>query len=218
MRVKDEQDERVDDTCGIGNWRPHWMQKLASPKIFLLNLGLTAIIQGGSWTYFVGSLSTLEKRYAFSSTISGVILIADNISELCLGPVFGYLANRIHRPRLIGVTLIITGLGCFVAAFPYFIYGPAVHLLTADPTSLSKYSAKKTLDYCDVSRDLNSDCSLDNGSNTVWVAVFFIFVASFLNGFGTTVYFTVAIPFIDDSVKKKNSPMYLSNFFHHLVD
>ena len=210
MKGKEDNDESCDKTCGIGGWRPKWLQIFASPKVFLLNLALTAIIQGGSYKYFVASLSTLEKRYAFSSTISGVILIGDNISELFLGPILGFLAHRFHRPRLIAISQMTTGFGLFVAALPYFIYGPGVHLLTADPNSLSKYSSNKTVDFCDASRDLNSECLSADGSNTLWLAVFFIFFSCFLNGFGSGAYFTIGIPFVDDSVEKKHSPIYLS--------
>ena len=202
-----------DDTdykCGMGSCQPHWVQWLATPKVFLFNLSIISIIQGGSHRYFIASISTLEKRYAFSSTISGLILIADNISELILALVFGYLATRVHRPRLIGFSLVMVGVGCFVAALPYFIYGPATHLLTLDPSSLSKYSTNKSVDFCDHSKNVNGDCLENSGSNTVWLAVALIFLASFINGFGFAIFMTVAIPFLDDSVKKKNSALYLS--------
>ena len=211
MGRKDEKSERADDyMCGMSGWRPRWLQKLASPEVFLFNLALTAIIQGGSYKYFVASMSTLERRYAFSSTISGLIMMGDNISELFLCPILGFLAHRFHRPRLIGLAQMTTGFGLYVAALPYFIYGPGVHLLTADPTSLTKYSANKTVDYCDSSRDLNSECLNDGGSSSMWWPVFFVFLLCFLNGIGSSAYFTIGIPFVDDSVQKKHSPIYLS--------
>jgi hypothetical protein len=43
---------------------------------------LVAIFQGATFTYLIGSLSTLEKRYSFESKISGFILIADNVSQV----------------------------------------------------------------------------------------------------------------------------------------
>ena len=205
--------EKNDYLCGIGSWRPKWLQWMATPSVFLFWLSLTSLIQGGSYTYFIASLTTLEKRYAFSSTISGLILIADNIPELTLGPVFGYLATHVHRPRLLGCSQIIVGLGLFLAALPYFIYGPAVHLLTVDPNSLGKYSTNKTIEFCDLNKDNQNMCSEgNNGSNTVIPAVVLIWLACFFNGFGSTAYFSVGVPFVDDSVKKKNSPIYISNY------
>jgi len=44
--ANDNEDDDDDLTCGIGNWRPKWMQPLANPKIFLLNFSIIAVIQG----------------------------------------------------------------------------------------------------------------------------------------------------------------------------
>jgi hypothetical protein len=77
-----EDDDAADTSCGIGSWRPQWLQMFASPVFFLINFSLIGIIQGMTGTYFVGSMSTLEKRYAFDSKISGFILIADNFSQM----------------------------------------------------------------------------------------------------------------------------------------
>jgi hypothetical protein len=81
--VKDSDSLKENDlSCGFGHWRPKWLQKLAKPEIFLINFSLVAIFQGATFTYLIGSLSTLEKRYAFESKVSGFILIADNVSQI----------------------------------------------------------------------------------------------------------------------------------------
>lgn len=60
---KDNWNDRIEMKCGLGNWRPEWLQKLANPKVFLINFSLVAIFQGASFTYLIGSMTTLEKRY-----------------------------------------------------------------------------------------------------------------------------------------------------------
>ena len=69
-------------SCGLGSWRPQWIQFFASPLFFLINFSIVGIIQAMTGTYFIGSMSTLEKRFAFDSKISGFILIADNFSQM----------------------------------------------------------------------------------------------------------------------------------------
>ena len=91
-----------DYLCGIGSWHPKWIQMLATPKMFLFIFGMLGILQGASYTYLMASITTLEKRYAFGSKVTGLLLIADNIMEMICCPIFGYLANRVHRPRFIG--------------------------------------------------------------------------------------------------------------------
>jgi hypothetical protein len=78
--VKENSLKEKDLSCGFGYWRPKWLQKLAKPEIFIINFSLVAIFQGATFTCLIGSLSTLEKRYAFESKVSGFILIADNVS------------------------------------------------------------------------------------------------------------------------------------------
>ena len=78
---EEEEDPRL-TSCGMGSWRPKWLQCFANPLFFMINFALIGVIQGMTGTYFVASMSTLEKRFAFDSKISGFILIADNLSQM----------------------------------------------------------------------------------------------------------------------------------------
>jgi len=198
----EESKMREELSCGLGNWRPRWLQKLAKTEIFLINFSLVAIFQGATFTYLIGSLSTLEKRYAFQSKVSGVILIADNVSQMIVSPLIGYLANRYNRPRIMACGEILSALSCFMCALPYFIYGPALHFL--QDTSLGNSSTHQ-YELCDTDKGID-DCH----STTVWPAVYIIWLASFVNGIGCTAFYTVGIPYLDDNTSKKNSPLYLS--------
>ena len=82
---KDEPDDDYALTsCGMGSWRPKWLQRFASPVYFLINMSLVGTIQSMSGPLFFSSISTLEKRYSFDSKVSGMILIADNFSQLAV--------------------------------------------------------------------------------------------------------------------------------------
>ena len=82
----EKHDETADDesltTCGIGSWRPKFLQRYATPIWFLVNMSLVGTIQGMTGPLFLSSISTLEKRYAFDSKVSAIILIADNFSQM----------------------------------------------------------------------------------------------------------------------------------------
>ena len=82
IKFESENDDNVVTTCGIGSWRPKWLQMFATPLFFMLNMALVGIIQGSTGALFFSSISSFEKRFAFDSKISGVILIADNIAEM----------------------------------------------------------------------------------------------------------------------------------------
>ena len=81
-KIESVDEDGVVTTCGIGSWRPKWLQRFSSPLFFMLNMGLVGIIQGMTASLFFSSISTFEKRYAFDSKISGIILISDNFAEM----------------------------------------------------------------------------------------------------------------------------------------
>ncbi|KAG8187156.1 hypothetical protein JTE90_020033 [Oedothorax gibbosus] len=56
-----------DTLCGIGSFHPSWLQSFATPKCFLVNHSILGVLQGAFFTYLIGCLSTLEKRYAFET-------------------------------------------------------------------------------------------------------------------------------------------------------
>lgn len=150
-------------------WPLRWFNRIGTLEIFLLNFSLVAILQGATFTYLVGSLSTLEKRYAFESKISGVILVAENVSQIVVSPLVGYLGNKYNRPRIIAIGEVIAAISCFVFTIPYLMYGPSDHLLRSD--------VKSSFDLCKDST-VDDECQ----SNTIWSAVVILWIASFLNG------------------------------------
>lgn len=85
----DIDDNEEDTLCGFGGWKPAWMQRFATPQFFVLNFSIVAVLQGALFTYLVSIVSTLEKRYAYDSTVTGFILISDDISQMIIAPVIG---------------------------------------------------------------------------------------------------------------------------------
>ncbi|XP_054156342.1 solute carrier organic anion transporter family member 74D-like [Oppia nitens] len=209
----DADDYDTDDpkltACGIGSWRPQWLQVFASPLFFMINFAAIGIIQGMTGAYFIGSMSTLEKRFAFDSKISGLILIADNFSQMLVSPIIGYMGTRFNRPRMIASGELVLALSCFITALPYLLYGPGTHLLHDDRLLQSKMMRNETrYELCPANHD-DIDCS--NGKHsTVWLAVVLLWSGSFLRGLGFTAYFVIGMPYVDDSVSKRNSPIYIS--------
>lgn len=195
-------------TCGIGGFKPQWMQPFASTNFFVINFSILAILQGALFTYMVGIISTLEKRYAFETKISGFILIADNLSQMFISPIVGYLGSKYNRSRLIALGELVVAVSCFMSAIPYFLYGTATHLgsqVFNNSTSMTNYDlcVPKDSDVCDVQ-------SGSGGHSTVILAVVILWVACFANGLGYTAFYTIGLPYVDDNIKKKNSPIYLS--------
>ncbi|XP_054163348.1 solute carrier organic anion transporter family member 74D-like [Oppia nitens] len=230
-------------TCGLFGWRPRCLQRLATTRMFLLVFALLGVIQGANYTYMIASITTLEKRFQFGSKISGLILMTDNVMQLIANPLFGYLANRVHRPRMIALCQLIVVFGCYLAALPYFLYEytPLNSYLIGGNFNTTSASGSgsgghhQQLEYCDsvinngnntsamgVMLNINDcggdgvgadDISNDSAfyvSAAVLPAVIIFCLASCCNGIGFTAFYIIGIPFIDDNVNKKNSPIYIS--------
>jgi len=218
-KVGKDEDESL-TSCGFGSWRPAHLQRFATPVWFLVSMSLVGVIQSTTGPLFFAGISTLEKRYAFDSKVSAIILIADNFSEMLLSPVVGYLAVRYNRARLIAFGELFLAAGCFVCAAPYFIYGPALHFLDSDITSGSMFgnlTGSSGMQMCQAFNGTGSsllgtadDPACSNGrGNTVWPAENFLVCGSFFRGIGIPCYFVIGIPYLDDNVSKKHSPLFM---------
>jgi len=57
--------------CGMGCFKPEWIQRFATKRAFMLVFSILAVIQGMSWAYFTATITTLEKRFKISSQTAG---------------------------------------------------------------------------------------------------------------------------------------------------
>lgn len=125
----DAEEDTSETECRLFGWRPAWAQRFATAKFFAINFSIVGILQGALFTYMVGIISTLEKRYAFESSISGFILIADNFSSMISSPIIGYLGSKYNRSVIIAVGNFIVALAALANYIPYYIYGARSHQL-----------------------------------------------------------------------------------------
>lgn len=197
------EDENEDTLCGIGSWTPKWIQGAANPKLFLFFYSMAGLTQGAHFTYLVGCISTLEKRFAYDTKKSGILMISDELAPILLGALIGYFGGLANRPRLLTFGMLIGSLSSFIMALPYFIYGSG----SFDENlkrSVSRIPGVNS-QFCDKDyNELGDSCST---SITTPVLSIFIF-SNFLKGLSGVIFYTIGTSYIDDSVKKKNSPLY----------
>lgn len=60
-------------TCGFWIFKSERFQKFANKKMFVLIFGLAGCVFSSTFSYTNGSISTMEKRFKFSSKVSGII-------------------------------------------------------------------------------------------------------------------------------------------------
>ncbi|KAL1435752.1 hypothetical protein MTO96_010537 [Rhipicephalus appendiculatus] len=174
-----ELQEERDYMCGIGSCYPRILQRFATPRMFFIVYSIMGILQ----TYFVGTLSTIERRFAMSSQTTGIILIADNLSPIIINLLAGYYANRISRPK-------IMGMGGAHRGAQLLHQHRALHDLRAGTAHPLKHGARA------------------GSQETHYTPFALFFAANFLNGFGASTFFIAGSSYMDDNIRKKNSPLY----------
>ncbi|XP_055948598.1 solute carrier organic anion transporter family member 6C1-like [Argiope bruennichi] len=196
-----------DIVCGIGCFKPRWIQPWATSRVYLILYSIIGILSGSYYSYLIGAMSTLEKRFAFKSKTSGFVMMLDEITPLLLGIFIGYFGGKSHRPRMVGLGMLLSSICCFISALPYFIYGPATHL----SLGYSTVDNEKKLELCNV-EEREGFCDDEDRLPTL-TPVLLLMLGSFLKGFGNLAYYAVGLAYMDDNAKKKNTPMYFAIAF-----
>lgn len=194
--------------CGFCNFRPQWMQTWATAKVYVFLYSVIGILHGAYYSSLIGSLSTLENRFAFESKISGVIMIVDEIIPSFFGLFIGYYAGNAHRPRMVAIGMLLSAACCFTTALPYFIYGPVKHLTVLNLNNETEPT------FCGTAMK-SRGCELNDRPPTL-PAVLLLLLGSFLKGFGNIAYYAIGLAYMDDNSKKESTPIYLGKIFKNL--
>ena len=133
-------------------------------------------------------VSSLERRYRFSSTAASLIISVFDIAVVISVILITYFGDKGHKPRWIGIAFCIQGIGALVFALPQFIFG--------------KYqvgsSVQESFEACNDTIQYVSEC---NPGNSIAYA-FFIF-GNIIMGIGAAPLFTIGVSYIDDIVFPK---------------
>lgn len=63
-----------DNKCGLFNFYPKWLQKMATPRSFLVCFCIKNILQGMIFTYIVGIETSLERHFQLDGKSIGLLL------------------------------------------------------------------------------------------------------------------------------------------------
>ncbi|KAG8290016.1 hypothetical protein J6590_092190 [Homalodisca vitripennis] len=222
--------ERTGDDlqCGLGVCTPSWLQVFASKQAFLVTFCITWVLQGMYYTYFVSVITTIEKLFQLQSKTTGVIMSATEIGQIGSSLLLTYYGGQGHRPKWIACGMVLFAVASFTCSLPHFIFGQQMMQSretmfanlapshnssvvqpnvchAADVTGLSNMSVYD-LDECQ-EEALQEQHSQTQTTKKVLV----IFFVSLLGvGMGQTAVYTLGIPYIDDNVASRESPLYFA--------
>ncbi|XP_054922554.1 solute carrier organic anion transporter family member 74D-like isoform X2 [Dermacentor andersoni] len=198
--------------CAIGRLHAPLFRRLVTPRCFLLLFCVLGILQGAYRTYFIGVQSTVERRFAIPSKAMGLVLTAENVSPV-LAVIAGYYSGgeNYNQPLWLVFGMLTVVLSCGLCVLPHFVFGPGLPLALSriapgQETAAGLAPGAGVGALCGQARD-DEDC-LSNINLEGDVTIFIMFIANLLNGFGSATFYVIGMSFMDDNVRRKNSPMY----------
>ena len=139
-------------------------------------------------------LSTIQIRYQFTTSLIGFMTVSFEIVTVITIIFISYFGGKSHKPRLLGISLIILGMGSYLFALPQFLFG--------------KYEAGSSTDLqfevCSDERNITTDCT---SSNDIAYAVFTF--ANVVIAIGSVSLYSVGQAYIDEIVFPKYVPIHI---------
>eukprot|EP00063_Salmo_salar_P078067 XP_014052902.1 PREDICTED: solute carrier organic anion transporter family member 2B1-like isoform X1 [Salmo salar] len=178
-----------------------------SIKLFVLCHGMLQLTQLLVSGYLKSSISTIERRYGFSSQKSGILASFNEVGNIVLIVFVSFFGSRVHRPRFIGGGALVVSLAALIMAMPHFISGPYQY---TDHISESKEddSGLCQLESSFQSPLSNHSCTQQESHSQQGVFPLLL-LGQLLLGIGSVPIQPFGISYIDDHASKRNSPLYL---------
>ncbi|XP_059058381.1 solute carrier organic anion transporter family member 74D-like [Achroia grisella] len=180
-----------------------------STRVFMLVFLSGWVLQGMFLTYFVSVTTTIEKLFKVESKTTGVLLAATEIGQICTALFLTYLAGRGHRPRWIACMMLVLAVGVIGCVVPHMLYGTKlldVHLDAhrSGPAPVCSHYGNAT--DCDAAQYK----STETRSSITAVVIPWLFICLLVVGVGQTGIATLGIPYVDDNVGSRQSPLYMA--------
>ncbi|XP_050313378.1 solute carrier organic anion transporter family member 74D [Anthonomus grandis grandis] len=232
----DTDDDESETRCGWGPCSPSWCKMFASKQVFLAVFCMAWVLQGMYHTYFVSAITTIEKLFQIQSKVTGIIMSATEIGQIGSSLLLTYYGGQGHRPKWIAWGVVLFGVSSFTCSLPHFIYGR--QLINAnDPTGIIRHpnvckSPNYELDELFLRSSIKQNASdfinenmspiiqscsesdvipghqIQSSVTNIVLAIFFVSLLGV--GMGQTAVYTLGIPFMDDNVSSKQSPLYFA--------
>lgn len=184
--------------CGWGSFTPRALQLCNNPEGYLSAYSLLAVCQGIVVNGLINvSISTIEKRFELNSSLTGVISASYDIAFCVLSLFVSFFGERGHKPRWLAFSSFMIGLGSLVFALPHFAGG------------IYRFGSKLE-DTCQVSGTSSANFTCNTSKESSLSNYLYVFIlAQLLLGVGGTPLYTLGTAFIDDSVPKHKSSLYI---------
>ncbi|KAK0135554.1 Solute carrier organic anion transporter family member 2B1 [Merluccius polli] len=154
------------------------------------------------------SISTIEKRYGFTSQKVGLLVAFNEVGNVILIVFVSFLGSRIHRPRFIGAGAMLASVSALIIASPHFLggtYQKAAHAGNATNHTTTGLCQSQS----SISTALSSQrCGL-NESPAQQGVFLVLLLGQLLLGISTVPIQPFGMSYVDDFSSRRNSPLYI---------
>ncbi|XP_039482175.1 solute carrier organic anion transporter family member 74D [Drosophila santomea] len=201
----------ADTTCGFSIFRGPALQRFATAHMFVIVYGIASCFLAMAFTYFTGTITTMEKRFNIPTKISGLITVGNDISTVFSSAFLSYYASRGHRPRWVALGLLIIAIFCLLMLTPHFFYGPGEEALRLTEEYGVPESFDATLNITEKNDSLchKKDSKCIEGAGDYTPVVLF-FIAQFIGGIGCSLFYAPGLSYMDDNSASSKTPAMLS--------
>jgi len=187
-------------TCGLGSWRPSWLQRFATPQAYIVVFAIAGFFGPMVSSYLNAVLSNIERRFGLQSKEVAWIYSGNEISQIALVFFLPLIGKVKKRPLWLGVSNCVAAVGILIIALPHFISKKYV------PPGGSGS------EFCQTEESGAEQCpdGEGGGSSKDFGSMGIIFLGIFITGFANSLFYAFGMPYIDDNSPRQNSPLRLS--------
>ncbi|XP_078662675.1 solute carrier organic anion transporter family member 1A1-like [Branchiostoma floridae x Branchiostoma belcheri] len=200
-----------ENRCGCCQCTPDCCQCCANPVLFSVVWTITITLCNLWLGYTQGILTTVEKVFDMESKLTGFIYGSNDlgfVSMILLVSYFGGKPNA-HRPKMIGIGVIVMALSCFFFALPHFGTGGErdwYKIQLKERTSGISSLLCRDHQQSNETQQLECDARRKYKSGG-WVIT--MVIAQFISGMGEAPLLPLGTTYLDDHVSKLNSALYI---------
>ncbi|XP_029635600.1 solute carrier organic anion transporter family member 4C1-like [Octopus sinensis] len=198
IRTRKNRDvDKKDLSYGFGRFRPQWMQVFNRPKIVLMILCYIAFIQGFIVNGAINAnLSTIEKRFEFSSKMSSWIPSVYDITGAPVALFVCFKGAMSYKLRWLGCGFIVFSLGSFIMAMPHIFS----HRYEWD---------KSMFIHCSRVESTSNDCGAIHDVNPYHIFLGVLLLGQMFHSVGGSILFSLGITILDDIATPMTTPLHI---------
>ena len=175
------------------------LQLFNKPLFFLVCACLAGIAEGLVMTGISFSvLTSIEKQFGYTSSEVAFFLTTYEIAYGICGVFVGYIGHT-HKPKCIGLGLLVLSAGAIILTIPKFISGT--------------YEAgiERTSDFCHVENNIKENISCEG--NDKWYYQFFFILGYVVMGIGSVPLYTLVPAHLEDVTNRGRSSLFMGIYY-----